>query len=167
MSSLRYGRLLRYGGYSTIPDSAFSRCSFVYHADGRRLWYTFRRMISLLIAATLLTRLSDVRALSPAEFAEGRDVAITGCVTAVLKSQSCLIEDDTGRFMFQMEKGPKPPAGAVIAATGRTQLDRKNGIRQESVVFTSADIIGIRAPSRPCSSIADLSRPRKPPTLSL
>ena len=115
-------------------------------------------MISLLIAATLLTRLSDVRALSPAEFAEGRDVAITGCVTAVLKTQSCLIEDDTGRFMFQMEKGPKPPAGAVIAATGRTQLDRKNGIRQESVVFTSADVIGSRElPLPPLMTSSDIA----------
>ena len=100
-------------------------------------------LFALICATAVLRTIAEALALPDAEFAADRPVEIEGLVTAVLRTDSHLIDDGTGRFIFEMADQSKPVrTGDVIRARGHTNLVLDDGMRQKSLIFDDYAITG-------------------------
>lgn len=116
-------------------------------------------LFALICATAVLRTIAEALALPDAEFAADRPVEIEGLVTAVLRTDSHLIDDGTGRFIFEMADQSKPVrTGDVIRAKGRTNLVLDDGMRQKSLVFDDYAITGRKPPPEtPRMSVGDIA----------
>ena len=94
--------------------------------------------IAYALIAAVLTTTAEVNGLSPADFAAGCDIALTGTVTAVLQGCHYVIEDATGRTHVRDLSPACPAVGDSCGLKGLTGVDV---FLQEQTISTNTVVI--------------------------
>ena len=110
------------------------------------------RSVAGVTPAPVLRTVAEIRALTDAEFAQGRAVELEVSVVASLHSGSngvtrLIVRDATGGFVFEDIHGPAPVVGDLITAKGYTYFN--SDIQQTSVHSLGFVWRGQRPPPEP------------------